>query len=303
MPLSPDMNLELDLGFDSMERVELMAGLEQALNLKLPDDFGAEIFTVRDLINRLEQMTGAGVQNGAASRQSWSAILAEESKAGESEWRKQFADTPLAVFKYLCSRIVCYSIFRTLLRLEVRGLDRLPQEGPYLICPNHQSYLDAFVLISILPYRVFRKVFFVGYSVFFTNRFTKLLARLANIIPVDPDAHLLRAMRAGAVGLRRGRILCIFPEGGRSFGGELLEFKKGAAILSQELGVPMVPVGIRDTYLVWPKDSLRIRPHKVAVEFGRPIFPGKRSEPDPYQALTNILRSEVAKLIHGGQDV
>ena len=48
--IGPDMNLELDLGFDSMERVELLASLEQSLNLQLPEDFGAEVFTVRDLI-------------------------------------------------------------------------------------------------------------------------------------------------------------------------------------------------------------------------------------------------------------
>ena len=65
------MNLELDLGFDSMERVELLASLEQRLSLELPDEFGVEIFTVRDLISRLAEQTGAESASGAASRQSW----------------------------------------------------------------------------------------------------------------------------------------------------------------------------------------------------------------------------------------
>ena len=50
----------------------------------------------------------------------------------------------------------------------------------------------------------------------------KFLARLANIVPVDPDAHLLAAMKLGAWGLRQGRVLCIFPEGSRTYDGELI---------------------------------------------------------------------------------
>jgi hypothetical protein len=51
-----------------------------------------------------------------------------------------------------------------------------------------------------------------------------------DVVPIDPDTHLLRAMRAGAAGLSARRILTIYPEGQRSFDGELQEFKKGAAI-------------------------------------------------------------------------
>jgi len=50
------------------------------------------------------------------------------------------------------------------------------------------------------------------------------LARLINIVPIDPDVHLLQAMRAGAAALRHGRILNIYPEGRRSFDGQLGDF-------------------------------------------------------------------------------
>ena len=155
-------------------------------------------------------------------------------------------------------------------------MNHLPAKGPYLICPNHESYLDRVVLLSVLPYRIFRRMFFLGYSVIFKSWFMKPVAHLTNIISVDPDAHLLRAMKAGASGLRSGLILCIFPEGGRSYDGELQEFKKGAAILSRELSVPIVPTAIRGTHQVWPRDSVRIRPHKVSIEFGQPLFPSPK---------------------------
>ncbi len=140
-------------------------------------------------------------------------------------------------------------------------------------------------------------MFFVGYSMLFTSRPMKLAARLTNIVPVDPDAHLLRAMKAGAAGLRRGLILCIFPEGGRSYDGKLQDFKKGAAILARELGVPMVPAAIDGTHAVWPRGSLRIRPHKVRITFGAPIPPGPPAGGDAYAEDTDRLYREVARLL------
>lgn len=295
--IEPEMNLELDLGFDSMERVELLTSLEQALNLQLPDDFGAEILTVRDLIVRLEQQAGVVAKTGGQERSSWKKILSDESITPEQAAQFHLSGTPMALLKYFILRLVYYALFKPLLRIQVRGLEQLPAKGPYLVCPNHQSYLDPFVLSSTLPYRVFRNMFFVGYSVMFTSRIMKLVARLTNIVPVDPDAHLLRAMKAGAHGLRTGRVLCIFPEGGRSYDGSLQAFKKGAAILSRELSVPAVPVAIDGTHYVWPRDSVRIRPHKVRITFGAPLPPSQNGAPDPYQQDTERLRTAIASLL------
>jgi long-chain acyl-CoA synthetase len=297
MPIDPNMNLELDLGFDSMERIELLTSLEQVLNLQLPEDFGADIFTVRDLIFRLEQQAGVVTRTGAASRQSWKTILSRETASLEETAHFHLSGKAVTLFKYICLRLMYYTLFRTLMRLETRGLNHLPEKGPYLICPNHESYLDPFILLSVLPYRIFRKMFFLGYSVIFTGWLMKLVARLTNVIPVDPDAHLLRAMKAGASGLRAGLILGIFPEGGRSFDGELQAFKKGAAILSRELSVPIIPAGIQGTHEAWPRDSMRIRPHKVKIAFGEPVYPSQTGAADPYQFDTDQLRKAVASLI------
>ena len=102
---------------------------------------------------------------------------------------------------------------------------------------------------------------------YFTNAFTAQLARLINVLPIDPDTHLLRAMRASAAALRAGKILNIYPEGQRSFDGELLDFKKGAAILANELNIPIVPVAIDGPYRIWPRESRRIRLAKVKISF------------------------------------
>lgn len=167
MPVHLDMNLELDLGFDSMERIELLGSLEELLHLTLPEDFAADIFTVRDLIAGLEKQAGIGTTAGSASRQNWKTILAPEPVEGEEPLPFHVPGTFVTLFKFICIKLVYYAVFRTLLRLRTKGLEHLPENGPFLICPNHASYIDPFVLLSVLPYRIFRRMFFLGYSVFF----------------------------------------------------------------------------------------------------------------------------------------
>ncbi|MGH9312701.1 MAG: lysophospholipid acyltransferase family protein, partial [Vicinamibacterales bacterium] len=171
---------------------------------------------------------------------------------------------------YLFARLTC--------GFTVRGRRHLPARGPYLIGPNHQSYIDSFLLVAALPFRAFRHLFFVGASEYFQTPFMQWVARTANVVPVDPDANLVRAMQAGAYGLRRGKVLALFPEGERSIDGTVKPFRKGAVILSRELGVPIVPAAIDGAWDVWarsrPFNWRALAPWagaRVALEFGAPL--------------------------------
>src|ERR1017187_10183901 len=128
--------------------------------------------------------------------------------------------------------------------LHVSGIEKLSKSGPYIISSNPQSYLDPLMLGSILPPEVFDKTFAVGTSEIFGRGFMLRLARSLRVVVVDPDANLIRAMRAGAFGLRQGRALILYPEGERSIDGTPTTFKKGAAILSIHLQVPIMPVAV-----------------------------------------------------------
>src|SRR4029450_582488 len=104
------------------------------------------------------------------------------------------------------------------------------------------------------------------------------LARFARVIPVDPDSSLVPAMQAGGFGLRHGKVLVLFPEGERSIDGTVKSFKKGAAILSQHLGAPIVPGALDGLYPIWPRNrriAWRLltpwRRVRVAVRFGAPL--------------------------------
>ena len=114
---------------------------------------------------------------------------------------------------------------------------------------------------------------------------------MCNIVAIDPNVNLIRAMQVGAVGLKHGRVLLIFPEGTRSIDGHVAEFKKGAAIMAYELGVPIVPVGIRGTFEAWPRGGNFRFPRRFETEVVRDpvrarVAPRLRLRPPACQVLS-----------------
>ena len=88
------------------------------------------------------------------------------------------------------------------------------------------------------PLANLRDTFYVGTSEIFGSRLMRRLAESFRLILIDPDANLVPAMRAGAYGLRKKRVLVLFPEGERSIDGPPKLFKKGAAILAIHTAMP-----------------------------------------------------------------
>jgi long-chain acyl-CoA synthetase len=182
--------------------------------------------------------------------------------------------------------------------LHVSGIEKLPSNGAFIISSNHQSYLDPPILASVLPPKLFDKVFAVGTSEIFGKGFMLRLARSLRIVVVDPDANLIPAMRAGAFGLRQGRPLILYPEGERSIDGTPKIFKKGAAILSIHMQVPIMPVAIEGFYEAWPRNKPFQRFTPLKIVFGDPIFPPPESEASEaaYEKLTSDLKARVVEM-------
>lgn len=298
--IAPASNLELDLGLDSMERVELITELEQRFGVQLTEEQAHQIFTVGQLIDAVRPSDQTGtevvrarnatsvpvvdqvvdrVRNGISvadeAEDAWAVMLRDLPPATDPTLSTLLEPRPFsAPFFFLITRVL-----RLLLpRVAVTGLEHLPREGPYIISPNHQSYVDPFIVNGVLPYHVFRQLFFVGAAEYFETPLTRWLAKQGNLMPVDPDANLVPAMKAGAFGLSHGKILMLFPEGERSIDGTVKRFKKGATILSRQLNVPIVPVAIKGAFEVWPRNRrlnwrvlLPWSGHRVHVAIGPPV--------------------------------
>jgi len=294
--LRPDANLELDLALDSMERVELLTELERRFNVKVPPAATHEIFTVAQLVEAVRPGVANDPHGAVASPQdeSWSVLLRDLPPVTDPVLGGLLERRPLLTpLMFGLSRIVC----RVFGRVQVSGRDHLPPGGAFLICPNHQSYLDPLFVSGVLPYRVWRDLFYVGAVEYFQTPFTRWVARTINLVPVDADSNLIPAMKAGAFGLSHGKVLVLFPEGERAMDGTVKKFKKGAPILAQHLHVPIVPVAVKGIYEIWPRNRplnwrlmLPFSGHRVTIAFGEPMaFDEKAS----YADSTAQLRGRV----------
>jgi len=314
-PLHPDANIELVLGLDSMERVELLVRLEEMFGTAVPDEVRQKIYTVRELVEAVLPADGGrgGASAGARAGDAWSRLLGS-GPGGVPE------DDPLlqglleprpVVFAALYSAArLLRALARVCFGLRLAGLENFPRQGTFVLSPNHQGFLDMFLLAGALPWHAFRRMFFVGASEYYSTPARRTVARAINVIPVDPDANLVRAMQAGAYGLRHGKMLVLFPEGERSVDGEIKVFRKGAAILSLHLGVPIVPVAIRGSFEFWPRARgfqwRRCLPGagRIRIAIGRPIPPPEplpvgctaRQAEAHYAAATERLRAVVDEM-------
>jgi long-chain acyl-CoA synthetase len=291
-PVTPKSNLELDLGFDSMERVELVVALERELGAEADDKVISAVYSVRELVDAILQARG-GATGVRPALPGWDAVLA----AGP--------DDPSVLNALRTSKVITLGWFllgkmaavflRIFFDLRVTGKEKLPKSGPFILSPNHQSFLDGPVVASQIPWRLFKDMFYVGTSEIFSQGFFKHLGRTFSLVPVDPDSNLVNAMRAGAYGLKEGKNLVLYPEGERSIDGTPKKFKKGAAILAAHLKVPIYPVAIEGFYEAWPRNRKLPRLAKLRVRFGDPVEPPAtiQNPEETYKDMTEKLRTRI----------
>lgn len=251
--IHPDDTLEFDLGLDSMARLHLLVELESALKVKVADRAISEAMTIREFfdgIRKSPRISNAPAATGSPvlSQPMWSAI-------------------------WFGLGMVIRITAKLLFSLDASGLDNLPKDSPFIICANHQSYLDPPVLLSLLPWHIYKRTFILGTSDIFSKGFWKCLARTVRLYPVDSNSNLCTGLDKGTSGLQKGMVLLLYPEGERTIDGSPGIFKKGAATLSTVTQVPICPVAIDGFYETWPRGHRFKRFAPLRVRFGKPIPP------------------------------
>jgi len=176
---------------------------------------------------------------------------------------------------YRSLRLVVRGLAKGWLRLSVAGTENLPKSGGYVLAPGgHRSILDT-PIVAIVGPRLLR---FMGAENYFRIPFLGWFLEAVGGFAIERSATDRAAMRLAEEVLNNGEPLVVFPEGTRQSGPVIQELKHGAAFLACRAGVPLVPVGLGGAERAWPKSARLIRPSKVAVVVGKPIYPPKRVE-------------------------
>ena len=159
---------------------------------------------------------------------------------------------------------VCWFLFRGLFRWQVTGLENVPAGGA-IIAPNHRSFWDIPMIGLALRGR---RTHFMAKSELFQNPIFGSIIRALLAFPVKRGAPDRTAIRYAIEILKQGDLVAIFPEGTRGKNGKLGEAEPGLALIAAKAGVPIVPVGISGSHLIFSKTKWF---PCLKVEFGRPI--------------------------------
>lgn len=206
-----------------------------------------------------------------------------------------------AIVMYAVARALLVGFCRVWFRMRVEGAERVPASGGFILAPVHRSNLDTPIVAGVTR----RQLRFMGKDSLWkvTGAFSWLISSLG-AFPVSRESADREALRRCQSVLESGQPLVLYPEGTRKFGPIVEEIKDGPAFLASRTGLPIVPVGIGGSQRAQEKGKKFIRPVKVVVLVGEPIWPAtgegatKRSA---VKALTIQLHDEIQRLFDDAQ--
>jgi len=292
--LTPDTSLQFDLAIDSLEWLNLTLEIAEASGVEVSEEAIARTDTVRDLLREvLEAGEGVGVDPLAQPY----AILDESQK----RWLRPLG----SLMNFTARAIYAFGrgLMRLLFRVRVEGRENLPNDRPWVLTPNHVSYLDAFVLANALNWEQLRNTYWAGWNeIVAANSFMRFLSRLGRILPVEPTRAARTGLALGAIVLQEGKNLVWFPEGGLSLTGEPQVFKPGIGMLLEHFPTAVVPVSIQGSRDALPpgRHLPSFRPVRIIIGKARTTEELMREGrgQTPHQRIANALQQKVAELGH-----
>jgi 1-acyl-sn-glycerol-3-phosphate acyltransferase len=175
-------------------------------------------------------------------------------------------------FVYRAVRALTKVLVLSWLRIRVEGLENIPADGPCLLFANHQSAFDPLLVQGVCP----RPMATMTKSTQFSSQPFRWVLTTCEAFPTRRYRVDAQAIRILLRNLERGAIVCLYPEGERSWDGRLQPLRPGAVRIALKAGVPVIPVGIEGMFDVWPRWLSRPRSRgPVHLRIGTPIHLGR----------------------------
>jgi 1-acyl-sn-glycerol-3-phosphate acyltransferase len=187
-------------------------------------------------------------------------------------------------------------ILKALLSVTITGLENIPAKGAAIVVPNHTSFLDS----VILGFLTRRDIWYMAKNSEYRHCLMKWFLRHAGTFPVRRYTIDVLAIRNAIRVVGHGHILGIFPEGERTWDGEMLPLRTGIIRLILALDTPVIPVGISGAYSLMPRWTSAIKLSPVKIAIGKPIefahIPIPRQTRDDIESASVELRAQILRL-------
>ena len=204
---------------------------------------------------------------------------------------------------YRVVRAILAGFARVFWRLEIRGRENVPTDGPFVLAPVHRSNID-FLLASAVTKRRMR---FMGKDSLWKYEWLGKIWTALGAYRVRRGTPDREALRQTVDAIKAGEPAVIFPEGTRQSGPVVETLFDGAAYVAAKTGVPIIPMGIGNSEAAMPKGSKMLKPVKIVVTIGKPIevrlTPEGRVPRSAVRETTDELKAEIQRLYDQAQEL
>jgi 1-acyl-sn-glycerol-3-phosphate acyltransferase len=193
---------------------------------------------------------------------------------------------------YQFTRIPLFTSATLAFSFRYEGGRNVPASGPALMLANHESFLDP----PLIGLTTTRPLHFLARKSLFKPGFGELIRKL-NAVPVDQEGVAKEGLKTIIDLLREGKAVVVFPEGERTWDGEMLSLKPGIQLIIRKTRAPIVPVGIVGAFealprtRAWPQFSPLFMPANrgsIAISIGKPIDSTPYVDMEREQMLTEL---------------
>ncbi len=200
---------------------------------------------------------------------------------------------------YKILALVSLVVLKLFFRLEVKGRQNIPGEGPIILAANHFSIIDPWVLQVSFPRRITYMVedeYYQSWGWWFY--------RMHRAIPVKTGGFNKEAVVTGLKALKNNGVLGIFPEGwGEKVDGKVGQGSAGVAMLSCKSRAPVLPIYIDGVYEALPKGAILPRFTRMTVKYGKPVRCDIVEKPDKetLRRMTDEIMDKIRELAKNGE--
>lgn len=260
--INPRSHLEIDLGLDSLKRIELLSQIERRFSITIPEEIFDKMETVGDLVSMVREQTLNGKNVTVES------IMGLKERILSDNLESVKFPVSSSIFKKASP--VLSIISETVYNIKSNGSEVLKNnKTPLIFASNHSHIMDVIWILNTLPPALKKHTYYLGDKEVSSFPTLPYMFNRQNFLKLEKSGDPIEMLKVYLAVIRNQKHLIVFPEGAINKNGKMGQFKSGIGLLAKETGASIVPVKITSPSHM--SSSNAVFSNSKAVIFGKPV--------------------------------